>query len=202
VGKKLLATVIALVAAQAFSGCYFLREMSWNKDKLDPGETSTATIGLQGTGETMMARGATETQGRFFVAALAEGSEGITLKRPVFDSKDQLGAKEKLIREDALLEYAFDDGPCSGVIPFRRRGMGPGGAWRTEDTVANTEKFIEAKMKAKVANNAPGGSLAGLVASGEWVDDGDGIPEGPSDDQITCTGYTTTSLEVKGPEAP
>lgn len=203
-GKKLFAVVIALVAAQVFSGCYLLRELSWDTDKVKPGDKTTATIGLQGSGSTMMARGATEQEGRFFLVVLAESSEGIAIKRPTFDSNDQLGAKEKLIRDDALLEFAFDQPPCDGLIPFRRQGTGPGGAWRTESTVPNTEKFIQAKLKAAVADDAPGGGIFGLVASGEWIDDGDDIPEDPgsSEDEITCTGFTTTSFGVKGPEAP
>ena len=32
---------------------------------------------------------------------------------------------------------------------------------------------------------------------GYWDDDGDGIPEGNDDDQINCTGFTTSGFQVK-----
>ena len=207
-GRKLFAVVVALVAAQVFSGCYVLRELNWDKDKIDPGEKSTATIGLQGAGNTTtaaIARGATGDAGRFFLAVVGEGSGGFDISRPTFDSKDQLGAKEKLTRDDELLDLAFDDGPCSGLLPFRRQqGAPPGRAWRTQDDVESTNKFIESKMRAKVADDAPGGGFFGFVVSGQWIDDGDDVPEDPdtSDDEISCTGFTTTTFKIKGPQGP
>ncbi len=204
-GKKLLAVVIALVAAQAFSGCYVLRELSWGTDNIKPGNTSTATIGLQGSEDTVRARGLTASDGRFFLTVIGEGSEGLTFKRPKFDSKDQLGEKQKLIRDDDLFDAAFSGGTsCSEFFPFRRQGGPPGLLWRTEEDVRPSSKFIQSKMNAKVENGAPGGGFFGVIMSGQWIDDGDDVPEDPgsSDDEITCVGFTTTTLGVKGPVAP
>jgi len=205
VGKKLLAVVIALVAAQAFSGCYVLRELSWGTDNIKPGNTSTATIGLQGSEDTVRARGLTASDGRFFLTLIGEGGEGLTLKRPKFDSNDQLGEKQKLIKDDELFDVAFNgDTSCSNLLPFRRQGSPPGILWRTEADVVPSGKFIQSKMKAKVASDAPGGGFFGIVLSGQWIDDGDDVPEDPgvSDDQIDCSGFTTTTLGIKGPVAP
>ena len=205
-GKKLLAVVIALVASQAFSGCYVLRELNWGTDNVKPGDTSTATIGLQGSKDTVMARGATSTSaGRFFFAVIGEGGEGLTLKRPKFDSNDQLGEKQKLVKDDDLFDVAFNsNNSCTAFLPFRRQGSPPGVLWRSEDDVKASNKFIQSKMKAKVANDAPGGGFFGVVMSGYWIDDGDDVPEDPdtSDDEINCSGFTTTTLGIKGPVAP
>jgi hypothetical protein len=61
-------------------------------------------------------------------------------------------------------------------------------------------KLVVAKLKAKRDSPNQGGGFAGLILTGEWVDDGDGVPEDPgsTDDAITCTGESTTSLLLKG----
>ncbi|MDQ2675411.1 MAG: hypothetical protein M3Y34_01260 [Actinomycetota bacterium] len=210
-GKRVLAVVVALVAAQVFSGCYFLRELSWSVDKAKPGEKTVATVGLQPTGGPSMRllRGPGSGDSYFFLGAAGELTEGIEFKRPIFDSKDVTGQKEKLIADPELYDLAFEDGPCGSLItaPIRRGGgfPVPGVAYRTEGTVSSdTRKFVEAKQKVKVDNGAPGGGFFGLMFSGEWIDDGDGIPEDPetTDDEISCTGFSTTTFQVKGEFAP
>lgn len=205
--RKLSVAIGALVAAQLLSGCYILREISWNKDKVNDGDKTTATIGLQPTGGSfgrVAARG-NGTEGRFFLFAINENSEGVDLRRPTFDSGDVTNQKEKLTRDNALRDLAADGG-CPIPIAFARQGPFSGGkVWRTDDDVSSaTNKFVDAKLKAKVAQDAPDGGFFGLIASGIWVDDGDGVPEDPdsTDDEIDCTGFTTTTFQVKGTEPP
>lgn len=197
--KKLLVCVGALVAAQLLSGCYVLRELSWDKDKVPAGEKSTATLGLQGTGSTVMARGGSSDEGRFFLVVTGESSGDLTFKRPTFDSKDQTGQKEKLVEDQDLLNLAFDQGSCASAVPFRQGGP-PGLLWRTEGDAEETSKIIEAKLKAKAATDAEEGGFGGLILSGYWIDDGDDVVEDPasSDDDIGCVGVMTTTLLVKG----
>jgi hypothetical protein len=202
VGKKLLAVVVALVAAQVFSGCYVLRELSWDKDRVKPGETTTGTISLQGGVNPARARGLTAPQGHFFLAVAGENSAGLSFRRPTFDVKDQTGQKEKLTQDSQLFDLAFDiGGGCTNFFTRRQQGGPPGQLWRTQDPVADANKIIQAKLKAKAADSSPGGGLLAVVASGEWIDDGDGVPEDPasSDDEINCTGFSTTTLSVKAP---
>src|SRR5690349_20025108 len=108
--KKLLVCVGALVAAQLLSGCYVLRELDWNASKIKNGDKATATLGLQGTDTNtanIFARGGTPGEGRVFLAALGEGGDGLTFKRPTFDSTDQIGAKEKLTEDPDLRDLVF-----------------------------------------------------------------------------------------------
>jgi hypothetical protein len=64
---------------------------------------------------------------------------------------------------------------------------------------AKQNKFVDAKLKVKRTSDDQSG-FAGVIISGEWLDDGDGVPEDPgaTDDEIDCTGETTTSFLMKG----
>ena len=196
--RKLLVCVGALVAAQLLSGCYVLRELSWDKDKVPAGEKSTATLGLHGTGSTVMARGGSSDEGRFFLVVTGGGSEDLTLRRPALDSKEQR-SKGEVFRISAIPNL-LDQGSCAAPPrPFRQGGP-PGLLWRTEDDAEETSKIIEAKLKAKAATDAEEGGFGGLILSGYWIDDGDDVVEDPasSDDDIGCVGVMTTTLLVKG----
>jgi hypothetical protein len=188
--RKLLAVAGALVAAQLLSGCYFLRELDWNKDIVPKGESTKATIGLQPTGD---------PEGTyFFIGAAGEGG-GFSFKRPVFDAGDVTGQKQKLIEDNAI--GGFIDEQCQTFVPpISRRG--PGGViWRTENEVSSEiEKLIVAKLTAKRDAANQGGGFGGLVITGEWIDDGDGNVEDPesTDDEIRCTGESTTSFVMRG----
>jgi hypothetical protein len=188
--RKLFAVVGALVAAQLLSGCYFLRELNWSKDIVPRGESTKATIGLHPTGSP-------ETS-YFFLGAAGEGA-GFSFKAPVFDANDVTGQKQKLVEDDAIGE--FIDEQCQTFAPPISRGGSAGSLWRTENEVSSEqEKLIVAKLKAK--RNAPnqGGGFGGLVITGEWIDDGDGNVEDPesTDDEILCTGESTTSFVMRG----
>lgn len=202
-GKKLSVIVFALVAAQIFSGCYVLREIGWSKDKIKEGEKTKATISLQSSNSGSKTLRGVAGEGRFFLASFAEQSEGLSLKRPIFDVGNVIGQKEKLVQDDALADLVFTDENCPTPVTARRGpGPSPDTLWRTEgDVNENPNKFVDTRLTAKVANGAPGGGLFGLIYTGAWIDDGDGVPEDPAttDDEIFCSGIATTTFVVKGP---
>ena len=193
--KKLSIVIGALVAAQLLSGCYFLRELDWKKDIVPRGESTKATINLQPSGE--------EETSYFFMGMAGKGT-GFTVKRPVFDVQDVTGQEQKLIEDNSLGEFIEND--CGVVIPTGSvRGPGiPSVLWRTENEVdgGRENRFVDVRLKAKRASN-DGGGFAGVVITGRWIDDGDGVPEDPdtTDDSISCTGQSTTSFLMKG-DAP
>jgi hypothetical protein len=208
VGKKISAVVFALVAAQLLSGCFVLRELNWSTDKVKPGNKTTATISFtpSGSSPAALTRGAPSNT-HFFLAVLGPTSDGVTFKRPKFDSDDVTNQKEKLTSDDEMFDYALQNESCNSVLAVITRGGSgpPGELWRSQDPVnSNTNEFVEAKLKAKVDDEAPGGGFFGFVFSGYWDDDGDGVVEDPatSDDVIECAGQTSTSFLVKGPIEP
>ncbi|MDX6585762.1 MAG: hypothetical protein QOI31_235 [Solirubrobacterales bacterium] len=190
-GKKISAVVIALVATQLLSGCYFLRELNWSQDVVPKGKNSTATIGLQPSGA--------DDDTYFFMGMVGKGS-GFTPKAPTFDAENVAGLKEKLIADNSIGDLLDEN--CQTFAPAVRRGPPGLAVWRTEDVVPSDKetKLVVAKLKAKRDSPNQGGGFAGLILTGEWVDDGDGVPEDPgsTDDAITCTGESTTSLLLKG----
>jgi hypothetical protein len=203
VKKRLLVVVGALVAAQVLSGCYFLRELNWSKDKVEPGGSSVARIGLQPSSD-VMARGGDD--GYFFLTVLGDG-EGIDFNRPVFDTADVTGQREKLVRDNALRDFVYENGNCGPFGVFRERverGGVPAILWRTANPInsAPSRKLLNAKLKATAAQDSTG--FGGIVSTGQWIDNGDGVPQeedsdpNTQDDQIRCTGQTTTSLPAKG----
>ena len=153
-------------------------------------KSTKATIGLQPSGD--------DAESYFFMGMAGKGA-GFTPSRPVFDSENVTGQKEKLIVDDDLGEFV----ECSGFLAARaQRGPSPGALiWRTENEVSTAKetKFVDVKLKAKRNSNDQAG-FVGIIISGEWVDDGDGVPEDPdtSDDEIDCTGESTTSFLMKG----
>ena len=189
--KKLVVGVGALVAAQIFSGCYFLREINWNPDLAPKRESTKATISLQSSDEA--------EPSYFFLGETGKG-DGFAFKRPVFDSKDLTGQKQKLIVDEEIGEFLD---ACQTFSPPVARGAGAPTIWRTEDEVSDTdpEKFVELKLKAERASNVAGG-YGGLIITGQWIDDGDGVVEDPesTEDQFACTGEATTTFLLKGQE--
>ena len=195
-GKKVLAIVVALVAAQLLSGCYFLRELTWSKDVVPKGENSKATVGLQPSGA--------EDDTYFFMGIVGKGF-GFTPKTPTFDAENVAGLKEKLTPDSSIADLIEEN--CSFFAPPIARGGFPGLAvWRTEDVVPSDKetKLVVAKLKAERDSPNGGGGFAGLIFTGEWVDDGDGEVDDPdsSDDIIECTGESTTSLLLRGDKKP
>ncbi len=189
---KIFAVVVALVATQLLSGCYMLRELDWSKDKVGGGETSKARIGTIGTNSI--------DSGRIFVMGVFQ-TEGFKLKGAKWDTKGALGNTKKLVRDDELLELAASNDGCFGGVAFRR---GPGSAarlYRTKGLAEESTKFVDASLKAKAPNGNDGDVLVGIVATGIWIDDGDKVPEDPesSDDEISCSGSSTTFVQKKGP---
>lgn len=92
------------------------------------------------------------------------------------------------------------DDVCQLFVPPVRRGGGTA-VWSTQDpvTAEKPQKFVDVTLKAKRTSNEEGG-FGGVVITGVWADDGDGIAEDPgsTDDEIECTGESTTSFLMKG----
>lgn len=190
VKKKLLVIVGALIAAQVLSGCYFLREINWSKDLVPKNKSTKATIGLQSTDAT--------EDSHFFLGMQGKGA-GFSLKKPVFDSRDDANLKQKMVEDLSLGELIGSE--CDLFSPTGARGPSTGGIWRTDEEVKSVkaEKMLQVKVKAKRLSNDSGG-FAGIVVTGFWRDDGDGVAEDPgsSDDEFGCTGEATTSFLMKG----
>jgi hypothetical protein len=189
--RKTGAVVVALLATQLLSGCYLLRELDWSQDKVDGGESSTASIGTVGTNAT--------EKGRVFVLGFFE-TEGFKLTGAKWDTGEVLGGTKDLVRDDALLELAGQDESCFGGVPIRG-GAGPSTRlFRTNGLVKETSKFVDASLKAKAPPGNAGDAMVGIAAMGLWIDDGDDVPEDPdsSDDEISCTGSSTTAVLKKG----
>ena len=193
--RKIGAVVVALVATQLLSGCYLLRELDWSQDKVDSGESTTATIGTVGSDAT--------EEGRLFVLGFFE-TEGFKLTGAKWDTTEKLGGTKELVRDDELLEIAGQDDSCFGGVPLRGV-IGPATRlFRTNGVVKETSKFVDASLKAKAPNGNQGDGMVGIVAMGQWIDDGDGTPEDPesSDDEISCTGSSSTAVFKKGQNVP
>jgi len=188
-GKKFLAIVVALVAAQLLSGCYLLRESNWTKDKVEAGKSTTFEAKLVGT---------SADPSRFFILPRLSGD--VDIRKPVFDTKEKLGPPKQLVEDAVLGQVAVDTGEgCdASIVPPPRQGPAtPSRAYKTPNPVQTLEnKFVTATFKAKVAASQQSG-VPGVVYVGYWDDDGDGIPEGNSDDAINCTGFTTSAFLVK-----
>jgi hypothetical protein len=187
--KRVGVVVAALVAATALSGCWGLREAFWTKDKLQPREKTTLRVGLipSGAGE----------PGRFFLGLLLKNA-GMSFGPAKFDATGELGRPKKMVRDSELAQALGDFGSCDG--PFPLPGT-PNILFRTRGNVSSdTRKFVDATMRARAAGGRQGGGAGGFVVTGNWVDDGDGVPEDPdtTDDVLECTGLSTTVVIKRG----
>lgn len=190
--KKLIFAAAVLVAAQVLSGCYSLREFTWSDDRVEPNGGTRATVSLTPVDD--------GDDGHFFIRITGIADVSTKFLRPVFDSRNQIGQRQSMVRDSVLASEAGDDG-CQGISSVR----GGGGssaffetAFRTEDPVSDaTRKFIQATFNSRVGQDAAGGFL-GVVETGIWRDeDSDGVPEADND-TITCSGGSSTSYVVKG----
>jgi hypothetical protein len=192
-GKRLSAVVIALAAAQLFSGCFFLRESNWTKDKVKAGKATTFEAKLIG---------GDADPSHFFILPRLEGDD-VSIRKPVFDAKEKLGPQKSLVEDAVLGQVAVDSGQgCdASIVPDspRQGPTAPSRAYKTANEISSANnKFVTATFKAKVAEGtAPGTGEVGVVYVGYWDDDGDGIPEDNDDDAINCTGFTTSAFLVK-----
>jgi len=200
VGKKVLAVVVALVAALLVSGCYSLREFNWSDDKVKPGNSTTGKMSLTPSDDV------TDRHFFIFVSVI---TEEFSAKFPSakWDTTQVFGNPKKMVKDPALETAALDYGGCQSVFAVPRRGIDIEEiAFVTNNAVRDdTGKFVEAKLKSKLTDDAEGGPF-GVVQTGAWLDDGDGVPEDPdvSDDEINCYGAVTTNYASKGqaPAAP
>ena len=183
---KLPAVVGALVAALLLGGCYGLRESNWTKDKVEAGKATTFQAKLLG---------GSGNPSHFFIMPRLQSDE-VSIRKPVFDVKEKVGTRKKLVEDAVLGQVAVDTGEgCdagAGSLSEQPR------AYKTANEIVPAEgKFVDATFKAKVASGATGDQVGGVVFVGYWDDDGDGIPEGTNDDAINCTGFTSTAFLVK-----
>jgi hypothetical protein len=188
--KKVLLVVGTLVAATALSGCWAMREAYWTKDKLDPREKTTLRVGL------IPSDGPDE--GYFFLALLLKHS-GLTFGPAKFDATGELGRPKKMVRDPELAQ-AIDDFDVCDSGPIQLPGS-PNMLFRTRGTVSSdTRKFIDATLRARARGGRQGGGAGGFVVTGQWLDDGDGVPEDPlaSDDAMECSGLANTVVIKRG----
>lgn len=195
--RKLLAVGALAIAVTAFSGCFVLREAGWSVDRVKPGDSTKLTIGLQPSGS---GDGST---GYFFMTFPNEHSDGIHIVHPVFDAGGVLGNPKNMVRDDVLRQEIIDEDECSGAGPGVDENFP---VWRTNHQVNSSavRKLVDATLKAKTNQSASGGGAFGVLTTGDWADDGDGIPEpsSSSDDEISCNGFATTGFNVKGHQQP
>jgi hypothetical protein len=185
--KRLLVVVGALIASTLLSGCWLMREASWTKDKVDPGEKTTLRVGLFPANE--------KENDRFFLGFAFKG-ENVQFGPAKFDATGELGKPKKMIRDAALRDVIADDDLCGDQLPGE-----PSFVFRTQNNVTDdTRKFIEATLRARTPRSADGGGAGGFLVTGGWRDDGDGIPEDPdlSDDELACTGVSQSAFVIKG----
>ncbi len=186
-GKRLSAIVIALVAAQLLGGCYGLRESNWTKDKVKPGKSTTFQAHLLG--------GGAADPTHFFILPRLE-SDDVSIRKPIFDTKEKLGPAKNLVEDAVLGQVAVNTG--EGCDAGASSLSGQPRAYKTANPVTSADgKFVDATFKAKVAGGATDAEVGGVVLVGYWDDDGDGIPEGTNDDAINCTGFTSTAFLIK-----
>jgi hypothetical protein len=185
--KRLLVVVGALIASTLLSGCWAMREASWTKDKVDPGEKTTLRVGLIPASE--------KENDRFFLGFLVKASN-VQFGPAKFDATGELGRPKKMIRDATLRDVISDDDLCGDQLPGE-----PNLVFRTQNNVTDdTRKFIEATLRARTQRGADGGGAGGYVFTGAWLDDGDGVPEDPdlSDDELACTGISQVAFVIKG----
>ncbi len=187
-GKKILAVVGALVAAQLLSGCFALQQFNWSDGKVKAGDNVTGDI-------TLIGNGAPGDEKSYFWVYLDRAliDDGTTIKKVRFDSKKTLAKKPVKMVEDPALAAAYEEVGCQFAPTLE------GTLYRTKKRVSSaTRKLPHATFKLKTSDESIG--YIGFVTTGDWLDDGDKVPEDPdtTDDEISCTGSTTTFLPAVG----
>jgi hypothetical protein len=188
VKKRILAAAGAIAISAGLSGCIAFTGFHWTDDMPKPGKTTTGLIESRGIDS-----GSEPAEAYFYVSINGEG-DGFTLKKFTFDAGDAIGEKGKMVADDTIEDYS--SGECSPVS---------GGAiYRTQVQVSSAplNKLIQTKFKVKIDD--AGGGFGGIVSTGQWYDDGDGVAEDPtsSGDTYTCTGSTSTVMGSKGFDFP
>ncbi|HEY8467408.1 MAG TPA: hypothetical protein VIL04_11450 [Solirubrobacterales bacterium] len=192
-GKKLGLVVAALVGALLFSGCYALREVSWTVDNVKPGKATKAKLSFMSDPDF-------PERPIVFIALAVQGSSGIKIQTPKWDTTKVLGNKPKqMVSEPGLADAVRDlDSFCSDLLPEEGSQVL---VWRTKGPQRSAgRRFVEAQIPVKVGRRAPGGGMLGVVVSGAWFDDGDRVPDPTGlGDGYECTGVSTTGFGVRGP---
>lgn len=192
--KKLVILAGLGLLAASLSGCFFMRTLSYTKDKVDAGKKTTALISvLAGTG--------TSDEYPFFFMASEGGSK--LVKGGKLDTKSVYDGPVSLKPNAALIPFAEDN--CNGIP----KAKGPGTT--TESLVAtnapfvapNENKLMDAKVPIKASKHSPGGDAYALYMA-TWTDDGDGVPEDPgtTDDGYDCQPPYTSAILIHGGTPP
>jgi hypothetical protein len=199
--KKVMLAAALGVLVFSLSGCFFMRTLTYNKDKVKPGGVYTAKITLGHD------QNSPDEYPFFFV--ITEDNSKPTDKGE-FDSKSVFSGPVALTHTDQsqnISQYGTQGCQIAGG-PKR----GPGGISGRNivttnspfDSSGNAAKYILAKVPIRMLKDAPGGDAV-LIWMGTWMDDGDGVAEDPggSDDDYTCQpAYTSYIVEKGGPPAP
>ena len=171
------------------SGCIAQTGFHWTDAKPKKGETTKGILELKGVeGSGAILRGVTPDQAYFYITLGGDGT-GVTEKGFKFDTTEALGKAKKMVEDPSLASEADTCAPISAQVAYRTKKPVP---------YSPVDELIEATFK--VAISEEGGGIGGYVASGQWVDDGDGIaePSDSSDDRYECSGFTTTYMSSKG----
>jgi hypothetical protein len=187
--KKFLLVAALGVLVFSMSGCFVMRTLTFNKNRVDPGGVFKMQIGVAGQTES-------SNEYPFFLFLGEAGS--LPTNGAKLDTKGKSGgpvAMKHTADSDALAVAAQD------VCQFPTSGKGPFSI--TGDNVIVTKDPFESQkpgMKANVpvrlqpANNEGEGFA---IWMGTWMDDGDGTPEdpaGPDDDYFCQPSYTSFIL--------
>jgi len=218
------AGALAVVLAFGLSGCFVFRELQWSDDKPKPGDKVTAKFSLTATIEettAALARGKSPPEYAFFQLSFqTEDPEPKPRRGPEpdflkfvnggkFDTTSQFDGPTQLEKSDQLaarlVEEELNCAAAANAAAARAelRGMIPEPSSTIvaadEMVFDNERKVIEAKAPVKVSSDTPKSVQSIVLASGGWVDDGDGDPEDSesSDDSYSCGFLQTSTLIVK-----
>jgi hypothetical protein len=183
--KKLTLVMGAMAMSLGLSGCIAQTGFHWTTAQPKAGGTTKGIVDLKGT----PAANGEPNKAYFYVGVAGEG-EGVTPKSFKFDPADVIGAKGKMVKDDDLAQFTDNEcGPPADGATYRTKGP---------VKASPVDKLLQATFKFKMADQ--GGGFGGFVASGQWFDDGDGVPEdsGASGDTYDCSGLASTYVSTKG----
>lgn len=186
--KKVLLASGILAAGVGMTGCIAQTGFHWKDAQPKAGKSTKGIVeakGIEGSG--VFERGFEEDA--YYYVSVAGEVAGVTFKSFKFDKNETLGKTKKMVED-----------PGIGANSTSCTPGGLGVVYRTKKEVPfnPVDKLIETRFKAKMDDE--GGAFGGVVSTGHWFDDGDGVAESPedSDDEYECAGFATTFLSTKG----
>ena len=197
-GKALGLVAVPLVLV--LTSCFSLQKFSLLKGALAPGNTTTA--------EFVVRPASTEDTGlnkeyQFILVGVADGSPSgnpaLTVQKAKWGVNGKFGGPQNMPVSTALAGAIGTDCDTSG---FSFSGLTGSVTWKGFVTLnpigdkrdPSKTSVIDVGIKAiSAATSHDTANVVGLT--GAWVDDGDGIINGP--DSFICTGNATTSVFIK-----